>query len=48
LPAISTFRVAVDFGESHIRQFLLGLNFFREKFNCRPTTACNFDPFDQA
>jgi len=32
-------------GESHIRQFLVGLNYFREKFGVRPTTAYNFDPF---
>lgn len=32
-------------GESHIRQFLLGLSFFAEHFGQRPTTAYNFDPF---
>jgi alpha-mannosidase len=32
-------------GESHIRQFLLGLQFFKDKFGKRPTTAYNFDPF---
>lgn len=37
--------VNVPMGESHIRQFLYGLNFFKEHFNQRPTTAYNFDPF---
>lgn len=32
-------------GESHIRQFLYGLKFFKEHFDRRPTTAYNFDPF---
>ncbi len=32
-------------GESHIRQFLLGLSYFKEKFGARPRTAYNFDPF---
>ncbi|MCJ8329001.1 MAG: hypothetical protein HRT89_03820 [Lentisphaeria bacterium] len=32
-------------GESHIRQYLLGLNFFKKEFNARPRTAYNFDPF---
>lgn len=32
-------------GESHIRQFLLGLGYFKEKFEVRPRTAYNFDPF---
>jgi alpha-mannosidase len=32
-------------GESHIRQFLYGLSFFREHFKARPTVAYNFDPF---
>ena len=32
-------------GESHIRQYLLGLSFFRRHFGRRPTTAYNFDPF---
>ena len=32
-------------GESHIRQFLLGLSYFKEKFRARPRTAYNFDPF---
>lgn len=32
-------------GESHIRQFLLGLNYFKKEFNSRPLTAYNFDPF---
>ncbi|MBL4701552.1 MAG: hypothetical protein JKX85_09875, partial [Phycisphaeraceae bacterium] len=32
-------------GESHIRQFLYGLNFFKDNFDQRPTTAYNFDPF---
>ncbi len=35
-------------GESHIRQFLLGLEFFKQHFNQRPTTAYNFDPFGHA
>jgi len=32
-------------GESHIRQFLYGLNYFNKEFNARPRTAYNFDPF---
>ncbi len=32
-------------GETHIRQFLYGLNFFKSHFDQRPTTAYNFDPF---
>jgi len=32
-------------GESHIRQFLHGLHYFRSRFGKRPTTAYNFDPF---
>ena len=32
-------------GESFVRQILLGRNYFEEKFNARPTTAINFDPF---
>jgi alpha-mannosidase len=32
-------------GESHIRQFLLGLDYFQRTFRRRPTTAYNFDPF---
>jgi alpha-mannosidase len=32
-------------GESFIRQILLGRRYFAEKFNARPTTAINFDPF---
>ncbi len=32
-------------GESHIRQFLLGLLYFKQKFGERPTTAYNFDTF---
>jgi len=31
--------------ESHIRQYLLGLDFFRKHFKSRPTVAYNFDPF---
>lgn len=37
--------VNTPMGESHIRQFLYGLSFFREHFNARPTVAYNFDPF---
>ncbi len=32
-------------GESFVRQVLLGRNYFEEKFNVRPSTAINFDPF---
>lgn len=32
-------------GESFVRQILLGRRYFAEKFNARPTTAINFDPF---
>lgn len=32
-------------GETHIRQFLYGLNYFKTHFDQRPTTAYNFDPF---
>ena len=32
-------------GESFVRQILLGRNYFEEKFNVRPSTAINFDPF---
>lgn len=32
-------------GESLVRQILLGRNYFKEKFNVKPTTAINFDPF---
>ncbi len=32
-------------GESFVRQILLGRRYFSEKFNARPTTAINFDPF---
>jgi alpha-mannosidase len=32
-------------GESFVRQALCGLEYFREKFGVRPTTAINFDPF---
>jgi len=34
-------------GETHIRNYLLGLAFFKEKFGARPTVAYNFDPFGQ-
>lgn len=37
--------VNTPMGESHIRQFLYGLSFFREHFNSRPRVAYNFDPF---
>lgn len=37
--------VNVPMGETHIRQFLYGLSFFKTHFNTRPTTAYNFDPF---
>jgi alpha-mannosidase len=32
-------------GESFVRQILLGRNYFEDKFNVRPATAINFDPF---
>jgi len=32
-------------GESLIRQILLGRNYFKEKFNAKPTTAINVDSF---
>jgi alpha-mannosidase len=32
-------------GESFVRQILLGREYFQEKFNARPSTAINFDPF---
>lgn len=32
-------------GESLIRQYLYGLDFFAEHFDARPTVAYNFDPF---
>ena len=32
-------------GESLVRQALVGLNYFKEKFDARPTTAINFDSF---
>ncbi|MDA0334612.1 MAG: hypothetical protein O2782_05560 [bacterium] len=32
-------------GESHIRQFLLGRQYFETTFGCYPRTAYNFDPF---
>ncbi|MDA3961606.1 MAG: hypothetical protein PF961_12505 [Planctomycetota bacterium] len=32
-------------GESHIRQFIIGQQFFGEQFNKNPSTAYNFDPF---
>lgn len=35
-------------GESHIRQFLLGRQYFEETFARYPRTACNFDPFGHA
>lgn len=34
-------------GESHIRQFLLGKQYFRKRFGIEPTTAYNFDSFGQ-
>lgn len=34
-------------GESHIRQFLIGRNYFRRAFGAEPTTAYNFDSFGQ-
>jgi len=36
---------AVPSGESFIRQSSLGREYFKEKFNARPTTALNFDSF---
>ncbi len=35
-------------GETAIRQYLVGLKYFRHKFDARPTTACNFDSFGHA
>ena len=35
-------------GESHIRQFLCGKEYFRDKFDGNPTTAYNFDSFGHA
>lgn len=32
-------------GEGIVRQILVGLKYFEEKFNSRPTTAINFDSF---
>lgn len=32
-------------GESFVRQILLGRIYFEDKFNVRPATAINFDPF---
>lgn len=32
-------------GESHIRQFLLGREYFEQTFGRYPRTAYNFDPF---
>ena len=32
-------------GESFVRQIILGRNYFEDKFNVRPSTAINFDPF---
>ena len=32
-------------GESFVRQILLGRGYFQEKFNARPSSAINFDPF---
>jgi alpha-mannosidase len=32
-------------GESFVRQIIAGRRYFEEKFNARPTTAINFDPF---
>ncbi len=37
----------VPSGESHIRQFLIGKEYFRNKFGVEPTTAYNFDSFGQ-
>lgn len=37
----------VPSGETHIRNYLLGLSFFKEKFGTRPRVAYNFDPFGQ-
>jgi alpha-mannosidase len=34
-------------GESHIRQLLIGLDYFRDRFGQRPRCAYNFDPFGQ-
>ena len=35
-------------GESHIRQFLYGKQYFAKKFNARPRTAWNIDSFGHA
>ena len=35
----------VPSGESYIRQISLGMEYFGEKFNARPTVALNFDSF---
>jgi alpha-mannosidase len=35
----------VPSGESFLRQISLGREYFKEKFNVRPTTALNFDSF---
>ena len=32
-------------GESFVRQILVGIRYFKEKFGVRPRTAINFDPF---
>lgn len=32
-------------GEAHIRQYLLGLNYFKSRFGVRPRDAYNFDSF---
>jgi alpha-mannosidase len=34
-------------GESHIRQFLVGRTYFKDKFGVEPKTAYNFDSFGQ-
>jgi len=40
--------INVTSGESHIRQFLLGKDYFRDRFGAEPTTAYNFDTFGHA
>ncbi|MBN2713451.1 MAG: alpha-mannosidase, partial [Planctomycetes bacterium] len=37
--------VNIPNGESHIRQYLYGLNYFKDKFGVRPRVAYNFDTF---
>lgn len=34
-------------GETHIRNIMMGLDFFDDRFGVRPTVAYNFDPFGQ-